>query len=453
MKINIFQFNKTRKLEKAIGFSILLFLYKLLFPYNTTFFPLVINEIIVIATFYFVTLYILEFVETKKYSPLSLIINAGILNAIVFVVLAVIAPLLSGVFENLTTENFMYSIASTFYSFVFIIALSYIFAVFRTLFFLRQKRNPKFYYNTMLFFFLLTSFSNNIVFLDPGIDYIQNAFLVVTILLITLNSIRVPWIAFLTKKEKVYLLILAIVLTSLFSINIGLSSTTNAANKALLLFSPSLNKFLSLLMINGSIFFGIIFFTTLFHLPTAEAFDRKAQEVTSLINLSRLLTQVFDFKELADTVTDITIQVCNSDCSWLVSEENNTFTLSAVKNIGYLEADNIFTTLKEQYDLENIKSVRTIFINSKNKNENETTFQTIAIAPLKVHNEINGYLIAARKRGDQFDDEDQKAIGAFADYAALAIENAKLLKESIEKERLEKELDVAREIQYKILPA
>jgi serine phosphatase RsbU (regulator of sigma subunit) len=43
-------------------------------------------------------------------------------------------------------------------------------------------------------------------------------------------------------------------------------------------------------------------------------------------------------------------------------------------------------------------------------------------------------------------------VGTFAGFAAVALENAKLLEESIVKERLEKELDVAREVQYKILP-
>ena len=45
------------------------------------------------------------------------------------------------------------------------------------------------------------------------------------------------------------------------------------------------------------------------------------------------------------------------------------------------------------------------------------------------------------------------AINTFSDYASVAIENSLLLEQSIEKERLEKELDVAREIQKKILPA
>lgn len=451
MKLNFLQFNRKRKLEKAITLSVVLFLYKLIFPYNTTFIPLIINEVIVISTFYFIVLYTLEFVENKKYSPLSLILNAGILNAIIFFVLAVVTLGLNTIFEGMTTENFMYSIASTFYSFIFMAATAYIYSVFRTLFFLRQKRNPRFYFNTMVFFLFLTSISNNLVFLNPDVDYIQSAFLVVTILLIAINSIRVPWIAFLVKKEKIYLLVISVVLAVLFSVNIGLSSSANASNKVLLLFSPALYQFVNLLMIYGAIFFGIIFFITLFHLPTAEVFDRKAQEVTSLINLSKLLTQVFDLKELGETVTDMTTQVCNSDSAWLVSGRNGALKLSAVSKIGYLEADKIFTLVNEAYDLRAIKTVKTISLPLE-KEANPVNFHSFAIAPLKVYDEINGYLIAARKSEDVFDEDDQKAIGAFADYAAIAIENAKLLEESIEKERLEKELDVAREIQYKIIP-
>ena len=59
------------------------------------------------------------------------------------------------------------------------------------------------------------------------------------------------------------------------------------------------------------------FVSTLFHLPTAEAFDRKMSEVSSLHNLSRLVTQVLDFNELVDTVTKMTLEVCEAKSSWL----------------------------------------------------------------------------------------------------------------------------------------
>ncbi len=58
-----------------------------------------------------------------------------------------------------------------------------------------------------------------------------------------------------------------------------------------------------------------------------------------------------------------------------------------------------------------------------------------------------------KKENFIFDEEDKNAINTFSDYASVAIENSRLLEESIEKERLEKELDVAREIQRKIIPA
>jgi serine phosphatase RsbU (regulator of sigma subunit) len=62
-------------------------------------------------------------------------------------------------------------------------------------------------------------------------------------------------------------------------------------------------------------------------------------------------------------------------------------------------------------------------------------------------------LVSARKSSANFNEEEKSAITTFSDYASVALENSRLLEESIEKERLEKELDVAREIQRKILPS
>ena len=80
-------------------------------------------------------------------------------------------------------------------------------------------------------------------------------------------------------------------------------------------------------------------------------------------------------------------------------------------------------------------------------------YSSLAIASLKMRNDVKGFLVAAKKGEFIFDDEDKNALGTFSDYASVAIENSRLLEESIEKERMEKELDVAREIQMKILPA
>jgi serine phosphatase RsbU (regulator of sigma subunit) len=308
----------------------------------------------------------------------------------------------------------------------------------------------------MFVFFILLYFSNLLIKIDPQFDYPKNAFYVVALILISVNSLRVAWIAFLTKRQKVYLLILSVVLGVLFGFNFGLTLEENIITKTLIGFSAGFHSILSLLMIYGAIYFGVIFFTTLFHLPTAEAFDRKAEEVTSFRDLTRLITQVLDFKELANTITQLTTKICNSDSAWLVVINNDEYELSSVINIGYVEADKLSKKILEenQNDLEGLITLNPGTMEISIKNDlRKFDFNWIVVSPLKVHEKLKGFLFAARKKDFPFDDDDKNAIESFSDYASVAMENAMLIEESIEKERLEKELDVARDVQYKILPS
>lgn len=450
---NIKNITRARGLENAIIVSILLFLYNLIFPLHDTFLLSLINETLVFLVLIFIFSYIQPFLSAKTDSPLTFVLNAGILAALIFFIVSISDSLFGSLAEHDSGLNIFNSLFSIMLIFVFIAALIYIFASFRELFFLRQKKDPQTYFNTMQVFFTLSFFSNLLTKIDPSFDYPHDAFFVVSIVLISLNSLRVSWIAFLVKKQKIYLLIISIVLSILFALNFGLITDTSTVRQIIVSFSPGLFSVLSLTMIYGTIYFGVIFFTTLFHLPTAEAFDRKAQEVSSLMDLSKLITQVFDFRELADTVTTITTKVCNSSAAWLVTKKESGYELNSVNNIGFVDANNITKIFLSSEENE-VQKLQTIYYDSvslflKNGMNN---FKALAVAPLKVHSEINGFLFTGRERDLNFDEDEKKSLQAFADYAAVALENAKLISESIEKERLEKELDVARDIQRKILP-
>lgn len=444
----------SRGLENTILVSILLFLFNLLFPQHDSIVLFVCGEILVFLTVFLSYNYIYRFLNSRVDSPFSLVLNAGILAALIFFIVSVVKALL-GTPESTDGVGFFNSLFSVLLIFVFIGAIVYIFATFRELFFLRQKKDPSTYFNTMLVFFALSYFSNILIKFDPNFDYPKDAFYVVTIVLIFLNSLRVSWIAFLTKKQKYYLLIISIVLSILFGMNYAIVIENNIVRQLLYAFSPGLHTFIDLLMIYGTINFGVIFFTTLFHLPTAEAFDHKVEEVSSLMDLTKLITQVFDFKELAETITSTTTKVCNTEAAWLVTKVNDEIELNSVHNIGFVEADKITKVIleSEDYEIFDVTIIHPEAIKVAIKNDVRTfNFKSIAVAPLKVHNTINGYLFTARQHDSSFNADEIKSIGAFADFASVALENAKLIKESIEKERLEKEFDVARDIQRKILP-
>ncbi len=456
MKIPFYNLSSKQKFQGAISVSIILFILKIILPNAESFISVYISEIITFAVLYFWILYVSSIIRINAAAPLDLIINIGILIALIFIL-----PILSGLaFSNsykfLIGNNIITIIISIIVSALYIGIISYMFSLLKELYFLQQKNDRSFYFNLLSIFFILTYFSSSLTKLFSSTSFVENAFYVVSIILILINSFRVAWIAFLPKKQKVYLLIISIVLASFCGINFGIiNNDSNIINQIITSFSSGLHISLNLLMLQGTIYFGVIFFTTLFHLPTAEALDRKAEEVSSMMDFSKLITQVFDFKELAETVTKITLKVCNSDASWIAVKSKDSYQIIAATYIGFLEADNFtqsilsksFYKINEVFTL-NEDDIKVVTNNFRDYNG----IKSLAVAPLRVHSKINGFLFAANWKYFMFDEDDKKAIGAFADYAAVALENSKLIKESLEKERLEKELDVAREIQFKILP-
>jgi serine phosphatase RsbU (regulator of sigma subunit) len=364
--------------------------------------------------------------------------------------------LLTGVFGDLNNRlirpGLIFSIVLFAYVFFVVVSASYIFLSFKELFYYKQKRNVSIYFNTMVVFFILAGLST---LLDPvkELSFIKNTFLIVSIILLSINSIRISWIAFIIKKEKISLLILSIIISALFIVNLINSTIGNNPILMLSSYSPALNQFLHIVLIYGAVYFSVLFFTTLFHIPTADAFDRKAQEVSSLQYFSKLITRVLDFSELGETVADLAVKICNAHAAWIVWGDINDMKSLANKNIGYVDAEMLtdyFLKSKKRNEQDT-----TVIINIKKIEKKEAlseNYNQIAVSPLKTHNEIKGYLITVKKDDLIFDEEDKNALDTFTDYASVAFENARLLEESIEKERMERELDVAREIQRKILP-
>jgi len=457
LKIYGLELETSFKLQFFIGLTILLLIFRLVIYSPGSIFLVLINESLVGLTFAALFVYLLELVRSKSVNPLAFVMNIGILNAVIFFFLTfsdwILNSLITKAEGIALNQGLISNFISFIYSFIILSSLAIIFLAFRELYFYRQKKNVSTYFNTMVVFFVLTAASNllnNVI--EP--NYIKETFFVISVLLILINSIKISWIAFIVKKEKIALLVLSIIISILFITNLVNSSSNNIHNQVVIQFSPVLNSFLKIVMIYGAIYFSVLFFTTLFHIPTAEVYDRKAQEVSFLQYFSKLITESHDFSELAETVTDITTKVCNAQAAWIAWKDGEEFKSLANKNIGYYDS-NIITKFIFDSRLEKDLS-RSFIVNLKkykNRPQLSEGYFHFAAAPIRTHNEIKGFIMAAKKNDMMFDDEDRDAMDTFSDYASVAIENSRLLEESIEKERMEKELDVAREIQRKILPS
>jgi serine phosphatase RsbU (regulator of sigma subunit) len=296
---------------------------------------------------------------------------------------------------------------------------------------------------------------------------------VLAVLLAVVNAFRLPWIVYLSKREKVFSLLYgALLFGGCMVLNVMI--VNSFADRALRYYSYPLREYVQLVCIFAQLFAGMTFVSTLFHLPTAEAFDRKRSEVSSLHTLSKLVTQVFDFNELVDTVTSMTLQVVEASRCWLevihapgqpgvpaalASPSEYSVTVAGMKNITREEIDLLVPAGEGNVRELVMHQRKPLVVDDIERDprfahlkQQKGLAGSLVVVPLVSHTGLAGILYATKKESFGFVKDDVDVIAAFADQATVAIENSRLIRESLERERLYREMLVAQEMQKKLLP-
>ena len=323
--------------------------------------------------------------------------------------------------------------------------------------------------NALIFGALVLATAATAFFLRPLETGLANTALFVGgILAAVPAAFRLPWIVYLTKREKIFALIFSFLLFLGFLWMNILVFQSPVVRESLLYYSTPLKEFLGLIFLAANIYFGMAFVSTLFHLPTADAFERKRSEVTSLSTLSKLVTQAFDFNELVDTVTSMTMQVCEASSCWLETlgaedeiggTRSGTVTVAGRRNISEQEILELVPAEGETVRTVVLRERRPLLVDNVSGDQRfseavrlRRTVGSLAVVPLQSHAGPVGLLYATKESRNGFGKEDMDLIAAFADQAGLAIENSRLVKKSLERERLLREMLLAQEMQRRLLP-
>jgi serine phosphatase RsbU (regulator of sigma subunit) len=333
----------------------------------------------------------------------------------------------------------------------------------RDLILYKRKKGTKRNYVILLVLMLMTCAANtSLLSMDR---FLSTGLFVLSIILVVVNSFRQSWIVYLSRREKLYCIVYSALL---FLTNVFLSvliTNASAANKLVSTFSNPLHTFVQINAILAAIYFGMAFVSTLFHLPTAEVFERKQSELTSLHNLSRLITQVFDFNDLLNTVTQMTLEVCGASTSWLelvrpsLESTEPSVDVVARRNISTEQISKLIggTSPSLRQTMVNTKKVSLIDDilsdrRTKSVKHNGQLKGSMLSVPLLSHEGLIGILHATKEIEYGFDQDDIDVLTTFADHVTIAIENSKLIAKSIERERLHQEMMVAQRMQQRLLP-
>ena len=181
--------------------------------------------------------------------------------------------------------------------------------------------------------------------------------------------------------------------------------------------------------------------------------DRKFQELNTLFDLSKEFNVILDAEKVIRLLTFSLLGQVGVHRYAFCLEDKGKLKLVASKldhEIGSHEILRQLCNLKGADLVENL---------ARQKRFNAVAAQLtrvgiVAVIPMQIQNQVKGAVLLGEKlRGGNYTKADLEFLYSLANLAIISIENARLFREAIEKQRLEDELAIAREIQQGLLPA
>lgn len=294
---------------------------------------------------------------------------------------------------------------------------------------------------------------------------------------------RLPWLPYLAKKEKRTLLLLSAVNVALAVGALLLYTQPTRATAVYEYYSQFWHTASVAFIGTVGIYFTLVFFSSLFSFSSTELVERKSAEVKSLARLTRFSSDVLtselllDLPKLAEQITTLACEATDADAAWLelkttfgpqdhlnqelirsyVGIDSRSAESIMARAEGFPEASRTISSPRAE-----LSGSRKGFILRKRMtvaaqiaeegSGNSSSLHSLLAVPLIRKGEARGGLYVAKNEEDGFDDDDLTVLEAFSDVASLALETARLLADSIERQKFDGELRAARAMHKSLLP-
>ncbi len=298
---------------------------------------------------------------------------------------------------------------------------------------------------------------------DPGI--LQIIALIPPLGLMVVNSLRASWIVYLNFKEKLISISLSglVLIFLITSVDLGPLPNPSPFLKDLFVYIQFYDYSLNIFVMLG-IGFGVLYCTAsllllLFHLPTTGDFQRKEHERAVMHSLTELINQASDPERLYAKIAASPVEAGSAHASWLAVADPQSGSLTprivATNKISPGRVSRLVDIASLFSDVSATQSY--LYLGEAAADHRFSVrpgdgFGSMLALPLIARDEILGILFVTKEVMHGFEQDDIDAIHVYAAQAAIAMDNARLFEEQIEKERLARELDIAREVQRKLLP-
>ena len=286
---------------------------------------------------------------------------------------------------------------------------------------------------------------------------------------IAANAFRVSWIVQMRGRQKWLSMLLGSVLLALILFLLAIA--TDSWNPQILgiswggygafvwSYSPSLAVFAMLCFSFGLLYTLSSVLSLLFNVPTSADVRLTVDEMGVLDNLTSLMQSAVGIDEVAERIVEQTVEGYDASAAWIavLDYQQAPFQprITALQGISLEKANSTFDTNALFNEVANSKEVLIIQQAATDFRVSASLgggMDSLAIAPLGDGTDVSGALFIVRDVAYGFEKDDIAAIRMLTSHASLALEYARLVESTIEQERLERELAIAREVQLRLLP-
>ncbi|MBK6760920.1 MAG: SpoIIE family protein phosphatase [Ignavibacteria bacterium] len=274
-------------------------------------------------------------------------------------------------------------------------------------------------------------------------------------ILMLINTQRLNWLATITMEKKIRLLWLTVcaLFASIVLSVMHLSSIDAYVTESAAAFVRSGAVLPSAINFFGFVFFLRFLFAVIAALPNSAIVDRRSSEVESLAHITRLMTAAVSVDHLLNSTTDLALRICRAHGAWMEVDEGEGMRVAAAQLVHpeYVRALHANPTIHALIT-GGKGPVHVQALSDMTKDAGDVAVRSMIIVPIFSDHRRMGTLVVFSTVDYGFEPDDVRLLTAFGDMVSVALDQARLMEAALNRERLQKEADVARDIQSSLLP-
>ena len=428
---------------------------------------LVLSFFLLFAFFYYQYRFFSDELRENTFPDL---LNSTLLTGLVAVLASLAIRLGSLLVQDTESENLTGGDKMQFLTYFYhiqlglaVVFMTKVFSLWKRMILYQKGRKLQIFWN-IFEYALLGSMLLNFFFLDP-VSVLFLSILSGFGLLSLVLSFNLRWIAYLRFQEKWRSIVLILLIAASGAYFLQLLYSFYFQANALQFSDLKYSVYVWVLF--GFVFVYALFsvLVLLFNLPTSSAVEKKLSELLDFQRLMQTLQLGEQVEKMYELLLESTTKTTDADAAWLeIRTEKGNVEFSLQKNIlrdGILAVTKAFlkNSAENKLNGSHVRLLRNreFRLNGFSGQEPEpgklpAPYQAALEVPLVFQEKKLGRLVLLKKERDGFDSENIKIINTFAQLAGVAIENARLVEKTLENERYQEALTIARRVQQKLLP-